>query len=362
MKILFIAQNAPPLQSGRARQALALRKELIDRGHSVDFWSIDTVPAATAVDSPVSVRLPQTARLSNTVKVLRHALQGRFDAVHFHGHHYLVALTPILRRAGIRCVLNMSEIGFDDPDALLNQPWLSRIQRAGIDNLHSWVVQNPSNAEGHAAAVCVPNAVTVPASVTPWAKRQQVILSSGVVCERKGQLELIEGFSRSACNVRENWQLILCGSYQPDFEEHDPAYVRAVLEAIRKVPGVRLLGHLQREELQQWLARSRYFTATSAREGLSNAYLEALAYGVQPILPADREDELFHTLNLTQSALRLTADGRVPELPHRPRIDVQALSDRVRQTFGREAVLPALEELYAGEENTGAMQTLEVAC
>ena len=113
MKILFIAQNAPPLHSGRARQALNLRRELLERGHTVDVWSVDTTRASADETGIISRRFQQENTYSNSARALYRVLTGGYDAVHFHGHHYLVALAPLLRRAGIRAVLNMSEIGFD---------------------------------------------------------------------------------------------------------------------------------------------------------------------------------------------------------------------------------------------------------
>ncbi len=309
MRILYLLFNAPPLHSGRARQALMLADELNRRpGVQVQAISLDH---GRAVPPPYPAPLRRRLDAWQAKRVWREMLifciRERIQIVHFHGHNYATHLTPLLRLLGLRCFLHMTQKGFDDPATLLDGRG-SRLQRYALSRLTAWIVQNPDDviARTAPAVVNIPNAVAPPRPRLEHAGQRTMILS-GVVCPRKGQLEALRLFAALPAAVRAGLRLRLAGSYSDDFWEFDADYVRQCQSLAATLPEAALLGHLSKQELTDELRQAHYFFAISAVEGLSNAYLECLNQGLLPITYTDRHDPLFDTLAITDTLIRIPA-------------------------------------------------------
>ena len=310
MRILYVLFNAPPLHSGRARQALMLADELNRRpGVQVQAISLDQGPAMPPpYPPPVQRRLDAWQAKRVWWEVLLFCIRERIQVVHFHGHSYVVHLTPILRLLGIRCVLHMTQKGFDDPVTLLDGRG-SRLQRFALHRLSAWIVQNPDDlvASTRPLVVNIPNAVAPPRPRLETAGQRSIVLS-GVVCPRKGQLTVLRLFAALPEPVRAVLRLRLAGSLTDDYWEFDADYVAQCRHLAATIPQAALLGHLSKQELTDELRQAHYFFAISAIEGLSNAYLECLNQGLLPITYADRHDPLFDTLGLADDLIRIPAD------------------------------------------------------
>jgi glycosyltransferase involved in cell wall biosynthesis len=309
MRILYVLFNAPPLHSGRARQALMLAEELNRRpGVQVQAISLDQGQViAPPYPPPLRRRLDVWQAKQVWRVILAFCLRERIQVVHFHGHNYATHLTPVLRLLGIRCFQHMTRKGFDDPATLLDGRG-SRLQRYALSRLSAWIVQNPDDVIAHTRppVVNIPNAVAPPRPRVETPGKRTIVLS-GVVCPRKGQLEVLRLFAALPAPVRAGLRLRLAGSYTDDFWEFDADYVARCRSLAATLPEAALLGHLSTQELTDELRQAHYFFAISAVEGLSNAYLECLNQGLLPITYTDRHDPLFDTLAITDALIRLPA-------------------------------------------------------
>ncbi len=313
MQILYVLFNAPPLHSGRARQALMLAEELNRRpGVRVQAISLDH---AGTVQPPYPAPLRQRLDAWQAKRVWRAILllciRERIRAVHFHGHNYAVHLTPVLRLLGIRVFLNMTRKCHDDPATLLDGRG-SRLQRLALKRLSAWIVQNPDDLveSVRPRLVNIPNAVSPPLPRPPDTGGRTLVLS-GVVCPRKGQLEVLRLFAALPEVVRTGLRLRLAGSFTDDYWEYDADYVAQCQAVAATIPEVALLGHLSKDRLLDELSAAHYFFAISGVEGLSNAYLECLNQGLLPIVYEHRHDPLFDTLGLTGDLLRIPPEDPV---------------------------------------------------
>ncbi|HYN77139.1 MAG TPA: hypothetical protein VES73_05030 [Lamprocystis sp. (in: g-proteobacteria)] len=357
MRILYILFNAPPLHSGRARQALMLADELNRRpGVRIQAISLDQ---GQVIPPPYPLPLRRRMDVWQAKRVWREILlfciRERIQAMHFHGHNYVAHLTPVLRLMGIRCILHMTQKGFDDPATLLDGRG-SRLQRLALRWLSAWIVQNPDDliASTRPLVFNIPNAVAPPRPRLETAGQRSIVLS-GVVCPRKGQLEVLSLFAALPAPVRAGLRLRLAGSFTHDYWEFDADYVAQCQQVAATIPQAALLGHLSKQELTEELRQAHYFFAISAVEGLSNAYLECLNQGLLPITYADRHDPLFDTLALTRDLIRIPADdpaagaaGLAAALATDPWSDQLAVTvqQRVAVRFGLTQVADRLLALY----------------
>jgi glycosyltransferase involved in cell wall biosynthesis len=102
--------------------------------------------------------------------------------------------------------------------------------------------------------------------------------------EQKRQLDLIEAFGRADHGL---WKVAIVGG-----ADYSSEYARAVTAAARRTDGVILLGHQNREALDELYSHAAVFVLPSSHEGQPIAALEAMSYGCPVILsdiPAHRE-------------------------------------------------------------------------
>ncbi len=201
----------------------------------------------------------------------------------------------------------MTQKGHDDPATLLDGRG-SRLQRQALARLSAWIVQNPNDLipAPRPRLINIPNAVAPPAPRLPDQGRRGLILS-GVVCPRKGQIEVLRLFGALPPTPRARLRLRLAGSCDNDYWEYDAEYVDQCRAAAAMIPEAALLGHLDKAQLTDELRAAHYFFAISGVEGLSNAYLECLNQGLLPIVYDHRHDPLIDTLGLTEHLIRIPA-------------------------------------------------------
>lgn len=361
VKVLYVVFNAPPLHSGRARQALMLAATLNRRlgvcvqAISLDYFAVIPPP----YPPPLRQRLDVWQAKQVWWSILSFCIRQRIRVVHFHGHGYAVHLTPLLRLLGIRVFLHMTQKGHDDPATLLDGRG-SRLQRVALRQLTAWIVQNP----GDLIPIRCPPLFNIPNAVAPPLPRLGdrgpiTIVLSGAVCPRKGQLEALQLFAALPESARAGLRLRLAGSFSDNYYEFDARYVARCQTLAATMPQTILLGHLTKGELTEELRQARYFFAISAVEGLSNAYLECLNQGLLPIVYAHRHDPLFDTLGLSDALIRIPADD--------PEAGAKTLSTALAQTpwseplardrqarvataFGLEHIVDRLLDLYRGTD------------
>jgi glycosyltransferase involved in cell wall biosynthesis len=160
----------------------------------------------------------------------------------------------------------------------------------------SWRIQQTFQAlDGyHGHLLRIPNGVDtrVFAPLDPESKRQlrmrlglpadrPVVLFSGRFAEKKN-LDIIYGAWLDMEKRLGDWgQLVLVGKVHKHYDE---GIVRLMREDLRTV---RFAGpYSLDEELAPWYQVSDFFLAPTSREGLSNAFLEACACGLYPVVTA----------------------------------------------------------------------------
>lgn len=104
------------------------------------------------------------------------------------------------------------------------------------------------------------------------APREPFVLSVGQLAPRKGQIFLVEAFSRIASRFPE-WRLVLVGSSEPEYER----------ELRRRVARAGLAGRVElvgpRDDVPHWIRRCGLYVQPSLQEALGLALQEAMARG-----------------------------------------------------------------------------------
>jgi glycosyltransferase involved in cell wall biosynthesis len=167
-----------------------------------------------------------------------------------------------------------------------------------------------------------------------------VVLVSRLVPEKR-HLDLIAAFVQAQLS---GWKLAIVGA-----SDHPDAYVRSVLDAAEKTPGVVCTGFQSGEVLAELFGQAGMFVLPSSHEGLPIALLEALSYGL-PVLASD---------------IRANREVGLPDEHYFPLGDVAALAGRLRELAARpltaddrEARRQWVSERYDWRKIAG--QTLEV--
>lgn len=164
----------------------------------------------------------------------------------------------------------------------------------------------------------VDNAVEVSDfSVAGVGRTPPVVLFIGVICRRKGTLEL----ARAASLLRERgitaWQLVVVGGKGPTPEEE---YAEIVAEFDRAGLSASLVGPEYGDQIKTRLAAADVFVLPSYLEGQPIAIIEAMASGV-PVVGT--------TIGAVPDLIRDGVEGRVVEPG-----DVTGLADALEQLIG----------------------------
>lgn len=155
-----------------------------------------------------------------------------------------------------------------------------------------------------------PSAPANPALLAPYGLQpgRYVLLVSRLVPEKR-HLDLIEAFARARVGgLPGQWQLALVGA-----ADHADAYAQQVAQAAKRTPGVVMTGFQSGEPLQALLAHAGLFVLPSSHEGLPIALLEALSWGILPLV----------------SDIAPHRELQLPQDSYFPLGDVQALAARL---------------------------------
>ena len=114
-------------------------------------------------------------------------------------------------------------------------------------------------------------------------KPNNYILAVARFVPEKGFHDLIEAFNQSGLNCK----LVLAGD-----SDHEDDYSRNLKKLASENPDIVLTGYITGDELHQIYSHARLFVLPSYHEGLPIALLEALSYGIMPLvsdIPANLE-------------------------------------------------------------------------
>jgi glycosyltransferase involved in cell wall biosynthesis len=194
---------------------------------------------------------------------------------------------------------------------------------------------------------CIPNPVLEPAerSVPP---ERNTILFLGLICRNKGIFDLLDAVAAVRASVPDV-RLVCAGDGE----------LEAVAEHARRLgisDAVTFPGWVTGAQKQAWMQRASVFVLPSYAEGMPMSLLEAMAAGIPsvttavgsvPEVVADGVNGLLiapgDVAALERQLSRLLSDA-----PLRAKIGAAA-RDTVRERFGADQGLAALERLYAGQ-------------
>ncbi|HZR25936.1 MAG TPA: glycosyltransferase family 4 protein [Vicinamibacterales bacterium] len=315
-RVLMVVGAYFPELAGGSLQCRTLIGALRDR---VDFSVFTTtadrsLPGAAEIEGVrvdrvfVDVKHPAT-KLTATAAMLGRlpALTASHDIFHFHGFTEkmlpLVAAAKLARRPTIE---KMTSLGWDDPVSIERRPhgwWL----RAAMRRVDRFVAINPAMRDRcrdagipDAQVRTIPNGVdTTRFSPVDAARRREVrarlglpasatvVAFVGFWSREKGPHLLFDAWTRARRATDHPTVLLYIGSTNAAHAEVDATLVQQVRDHVTRdglEPWVRFVE--QTPAVESYLQASDIFVLPSAREGLSNALLEAMAVGLPPIVTA----------------------------------------------------------------------------
>ncbi len=140
------------------------------------------------------------------------------------------------------------------------------------------IIQLENIGASKSRCVLIPNGVsTTPLKkLKPWEKRKQSFLVVGRLIKRKKVLAILDAWIESG--VSPDAKLYLIGD-GPEMES-----VRKIHHSVLNEYSIIICGTLSALQIEKLAKTSRYFVLASDSEGLSNALLEAMSFGLVPIV------------------------------------------------------------------------------
>jgi glycosyltransferase involved in cell wall biosynthesis len=229
------------------------------------------------------------------------ALARECDIFHFHGFtEKMLLLAAIARLFGRRTIEKLTSLGWDDPVSIRRRrfgPLLAFAQaRASRIVAMNAALREQCRRAGiaDASVVSIPNGVD-PARFMPVDERARVALRQrlglppesvlvtfvGFWSAEKGPAVLFDAWLRARRDTGTDAAMLFIGSTSAEHPEVDPHLVASVQQRIRDEDlGSRVFFVERTDDVATYLQASDIFALPSAREGLSNALLEAMATGL----------------------------------------------------------------------------------
>lgn len=134
------------------------------------------------------------------------------------------------------------------------------------------------------------NGVTIPEKITDTSyirslglERNKYIIAVARFVPEKGLHDLVKAYQK----INLDYKLVLVGD-----ADHEDQYSRELKEGVRDDSRIVLTGYITGESLKQIYTHARLFVLPSYHEGLPISLLEAMSYGIQPLvsdIPANIE-------------------------------------------------------------------------
>ena len=300
-----------PETSGASLQCRNLIRALNDRA---DFTVLTTstdpsLPRQSIVEqTPVRrITVDPASRISKSRAATHIAssfleLSRAIDLVHLHGFSQKSVLIVALARAlGKPIAIKLTSFGHDDPQSIQQN---GRAMWWAYRQADRFIGVTPRFVEGFASAgldrsrfVFIPNGVDLarfrPASAAERAElRHQLgiagadpmVLFVGFFSREKNPDVLFEAWaSLSERGLRST--LVLVGATTGSYYEIDPALAREIkARAVSRNLSDRLVFIEHTDQIERLHRAADVFALPTAREGLPNAMLEAMACGVPPVI------------------------------------------------------------------------------
>lgn len=245
----------------------------------------DLAVVTTHADGPDRLR----TMLRGTLAAARRIRRDRPDVVHLHVSQRASVLRKgllgvVARRAGARVVMHLHGSQFLDWFDALPRP--ARAVVRGLLRPHTLVVLSETLRAPYRERlgvpadriVALPNPVEWPAEPTaPVVGTAVTALFLGRFGARKGIYDLVDAVARLTPGQRARLRLVAAGD--GEVEQVREAVATAGVDDV-----VEVVAWLDRAERDALLARAQLLVLPSSHEGLPMAVLEAMAFGVAPVV------------------------------------------------------------------------------
>lgn len=322
---------------------------LLMRRHCESVAEIEVV--RTHVDGSAPRRLAVWA--GGTVSVLRRLLSRRVDVLHLHvSRRGSIARKIVLAHAAatlrVPLVLHCHAGQFSDEFRAMPRP-LQRVVAAGLRRADRLIVLGEGWRRDYIELLGIPaervvvltNPVELPAEVPARGTSPVRIAYLGRMERAKGTTDLLEAVAALPAAVRARVHLAMAG-------DGDVDGTRAHVHALGLADTVSVAGWFGPEERDAALAAATVFVLPSYHEGLPMAMLEAMAWGVVPVVTPvgsipevvtdDRDGLLVSPGDVDGIAKALQRLVEDPELTHR-------LAGAARRTAEQHGVGPFVRGL-----------------
>ena len=293
MKVCMLVSNAPPLFSGASKQAFLLTKTLKSISENVEIKIVSIDQKKISTDNNRIKRIVKKNKFIYSIKVINYFLKNKFDIIHIHGIYYWQIIIILYFFYRKKIIFKITMKGHDDLHTIANL-FLGKIRISLLKNVKALIALTDEFVSSDFKNIhIIPNGVdiekfnSVPLDEKNRFKKKlfsicdiPCIVYSGVICERKNQLDLLKNLSFL---LQENKIcLVLCGSYDNNFGEYDKLYVSKVVNYARGLKNVHLTGQIN--NVNEYYNACEYIISNSKSEGLSNSILEGLCSGLFPII------------------------------------------------------------------------------
>ncbi len=288
MRLLFILRTVTRAGGGIYYAAAGLADALVSQGQAVSVagGGDDHLEADLSVWGGADLHpVRKTGFYGLHHELVGYTRKGDFDVSHVHG---IWSAASIMGRAvPANNALVVSPHGMLDPWILSRSPTKKALHAAFLEKplMRRSVIHALCQSEAESCAAYMPSAAErihiVPNGINPpdaepvpgAAKSGTVYL--GRLHEKKQALELIAAWKRLPPSEDNTLTIAGWGS---------DAYEAAVTAAVADAPNITFIGSCYGEEKVALLSKARYFILPSLSEGLPMSVLEALSYGVVPII------------------------------------------------------------------------------
>ena len=368
MRIAFIGQKGIAIgdkAGGIEQHVLALSRELAARGHEVTVYARHRYRASRAeVPRGVRVRYIQTIYLKHLETILYSffatldALFRRFDIIHYHGvGPATLAWIPRLWKPHARVVATFhSQDRYHQKWGFLARRYLHFGEWAACHFPHatiavSHVIQVYVRRSYRRQIVYIPNGARIEQSSGQETlelyglQAGKYLLNVSRLVPHKGQHYLIEAFQRLKNTGRGagmKLAIVRAAVYTQKYEQELKDQAAGSADIV-------FLGFQQGEALRQLYAHAFLYAQPSESEGLSVSVLEAMSFGIPPIVSDIPENlEVIHRAGFTFRNKDVEHLSQVlGELMAHPDI-VEAKRERVREVVETKFAWPVIAEHTEG--------------
>ena len=310
MKIAFIGQKGIPVSSGGVeRRVQELSTRMAKMGHEVFVYARKNyVPKKNSSYQGVkiihlpSIETKHLGTIIHTFLASLHAVFQKYDVVHYQapGPSSLCWIIKILSpRTALVATFNSRDEK--------HQKW-GKIARAYLE-FGEWVInkipdrtivvskilQEFSKKKFNSNPIVIHNGSAVSTigkgnEISNWnLEKDKYFLSVSRLVRHKGVHYLIEAFQRAQKKgeIPENFKLAIVGD-----SAHTNDYVSYLKKIANGDQNIIFTGSQWAENLSQLFANAFAFVQPSEAEGLSNALLEAMGYGLLPIISNIEENTI----------------------------------------------------------------------